>query len=154
MWRKLLPMLLSPNANHWKRKGFRRQSGASIAHILRNSSDHSDLEIKVSANPVCVGKVYKIRDNSVYQADRPNWPFVVHSGSKSLHGSDRENLSDRESHYKMLVRKRTGEFQPGRFCFGIFLPATRSRTARRNFSRSAGFSMSSLRFIASATVLA
>src|SRR4029453_4058853 len=28
------------------------------------------------------------------------------------------------------------------FCFGIFLPATRSRTARRNFSRSAGLSMS------------
>ena len=53
--------------------------------------------------------------------------------------------------HKMLVRKRTREFQPGRFYFGIFLPATRSRTARRNFSRSAGVSMSSLRFIASAT---
>jgi hypothetical protein len=36
------------------------------------------------------------------------------------------------------------------FCFGIFLPATRSRTARRNFSRSAGLSASRLRFIASA----
>ena len=43
---------------------------------------------------------------------------------------------------------------PDPFCFGIFLTATRSRTARRNFSRSAGLSMSSLRFIASATVLA
>ncbi len=50
----------------------------------------------------------------------------------------------------MLARKRTREFQPGPFCFGIFLPATRSRIARRNFSRSAGLSMSSLRFIASA----
>ena len=44
---------------------------------------------------------------------------------------------------KMLARKRTREFQPGPFCFRIFLPATRSRTARRNFSRSAGLSMSS-----------
>ena len=34
----------------------------------------------------------------------------------------------------------------------IFLPATRSRIARRNFSRSAGLSASSLRFIAPATV--
>ena len=59
-----------------------------------------------------------------------------------------------ESHYKMLARKRTREFQPRPFCFRIFLPATRSRTARRNFSRSAGLSMSSLSFIASATVLA
>ena len=56
--------------------------------------------------------------------------------------------------HKMLVRKRTREFQPRPFCVGIFLPATRSRTARRNFSRSAGLSASSLRFIASATVLA
>src|SRR4029077_6123057 len=56
--------------------------------------------------------------------------------------------------HKMLVRKRTREFQPRRFCFRILLPATRSRTARRNFSRSAGLSMSSLRFIASATALA
>ena len=55
---------------------------------------------------------------------------------------------------KCLPERRTREFQPCRFCFGIFLPATRSRTARRNFSRSAGLSMSSLRFIASATVLA
>ena len=40
------------------------------------------------------------------------------------------------------------------FYFGIFLSATRPRIARRNFSRSAGLSASSLRFIASATVLA
>ena len=56
--------------------------------------------------------------------------------------------------HKMLVRKRTRELQSWPFCFRIFLPATRSRTARRNFSRSAGLSTSSLRFIASATVLA
>jgi hypothetical protein len=49
-------------------------------------------------------------------------------------------------------RKRTREFQPRPFCFGIFLPATRSRIARRNFSRSAGLSASSLRFIAPAMV--
>ena len=49
---------------------------------------------------------------------------------------------------------RAREFQPRRFCFGIFLPATRSRIARRNFSRSAGLSASILRFIACATVLA
>ena len=55
---------------------------------------------------------------------------------------------------KMLARKRTREFQPCAFCLRIFLSATRSRTARRNFSRSAGLSMSSLRFVASATVLA
>ena len=55
---------------------------------------------------------------------------------------------------KMLVRERTREFQPRRFYFRIFLSATRSRIARRNFSRSAGLSVSSLRFIASATVLA
>jgi hypothetical protein len=54
----------------------------------------------------------------------------------------------------LLARKGTREFQTSRFCFGIFLPATRPRIARRNFSRSAGLSMSSLRFIASATVLA
>jgi len=65
-----------------------------------------------------------------------------------------ENFSDCESHCKMLARQRTREFQPCPFCFRIFLPATRSRIARRNFSRSAGLSMSSLRFIASATVLA
>jgi hypothetical protein len=47
---------------------------------------------------------------------------------------------------KMFARSRTREFQPCPFCFGIFLPATRSRTARRNFSRSAGLSMSSLRW--------
>src|SRR5216117_347523 len=58
-----------------------------------------------------------------------------------------------ESHCKMLARKRTREFQRCRFSFGIFLPATRSRIARRNFSRSAGLSASRLRFIASATVL-
>src|SRR6476660_1923967 len=44
--------------------------------------------------------------------------------------------------------------QPCPFYFRVFLPATRSRIARRNFSRSAGLPMSSLRFIASATVLA
>ena len=49
-------------------------------------------------------------------------------------------------------RKRTREFQPRPFCFGIFLPATRSRTARRSFSRSAGLSASSLRFSAPAMV--
>jgi hypothetical protein len=50
--------------------------------------------------------------------------------------------------------RKTRELQPCPFCFRIFLAATRSRTARRNFSRSAGLSMSKLRFIASATVLA
>jgi glucose/sorbosone dehydrogenase len=38
------------------------------------------------------------------------------------------------------------------FYFRIFLPATRLRTARRNFSRSAGLSASSLRFSAPAMV--
>jgi hypothetical protein len=40
-------------------------------------------------------------------------------------------------------RKRTREFQLRPFYFRIFLPATRSRTARRNFLRSAGLSASS-----------
>ena len=72
----------------------------------------------------------------------------------SVRAEGGKNFPDRESHYKMLVRKRTREFQTCRFCFGIFLSATRPRIARRNFSRSAGLPMSTLRFIASATVLA
>ena len=40
------------------------------------------------------------------------------------------------------------------FILAFFSRATRSRTARHNFSRSAGLPMSSLRFIASATILA
>src|SRR5205814_8399274 len=55
---------------------------------------------------------------------------------------------------KMLARKRKREFQPCAFCLRIFLSATRSRTARHNFSRPAGLSMSSLSLIASVTVLA
>ena len=39
------------------------------------------------------------------------------------------------------LQKERENFQPCRFCFGIFRRATRSRTARRNFSRSAGLSM-------------
>src|SRR5262245_57847175 len=70
----------------------------------------------------------------------------------SVRAEGGENFSDRESHCKMRARKRTTEFQPRPFCLRVFLPATRARTARRNFSRSAGLSMSSLRFIASATV--
>ena len=53
-----------------------------------------------------------------------------------------------------LSAKRSHERATTPFLLCIFLPATRSRTARRNFSRSAGLSMSSLRFIAPAMVLA
>src|SRR5438552_6277334 len=81
---------------------------------------------------------------------------LVSTGAEfsSVRAEAREDFSYQESHGKRLVRKRTREFQPCAFCFRIFLPATRSRTARRNFSRSAALPMSSLRFIASATVLA
>jgi len=63
-------------------------------------------------------------------------------------------ISWTENRTAKCLSERTRQFQPCPFCFRIFLPATRSRTARRNFSRSAGLSMSSLSFIASATVLA
>src|SRR6516164_2523664 len=69
------------------------------------------------------------------------------------HGSQQMNLVCAVAH-ELDIEVCDCVFQPCPFCFRIFLPATRARTARRNFSRSAGSSMSSLRFIASATVLA
>ena len=39
--------------------------GCPLRHKLPNSSDDSDLEVKASANPLCVGKAYTIRYKSV-----------------------------------------------------------------------------------------
>ena len=50
------------------------------------------------------------------------------------------SLGDSSGHENSSQRLREAPF-----CFGIFLPATRSRIARRNFSRSAGLSASSLK---------
>ena len=108
-------------------------------------SPHRNYKIETSNRIVCRSERLRNRRNP------PLRPLGL-GGTPSSKRSSFQGLG--ESHFKMLVRKRTREFQPRRFRFGIFLPATRPRIARRSFSRSAGLSASSLRSIASATVLA
>ena len=49
-----------------------------------------------------------------------------------------ESIAETQPQLHPALLRRARELQPCPFCFGIFLQATRSRTARRNFSRSPG----------------
>ena len=93
--------------------------------------------------------------NRSTQTDSPQLVLNRSSGIFFRQSRRRGKFSRTENRTaKCLPERERENFQPRRFCFGIFLSATRSRIVRRNFSRSAGVSASSLRFIASATVLA
>src|SRR6476620_6841186 len=85
--------------------------------------------------------------------------IAVRGGGRTLREIREHDSLDEVAGAEKSGRKRTVSSAAERhvytvLCFRIFFPATRSRTSLRNFSRSAGLSMSTFRFIASATILA
>ena len=159
-WSPRNPSLKSvPRRSHGRREPFpcedfvaRRNSAPAIAEATRHSSNEkeisrgraSDTKLKADAPPLQFRHPESRPGGQSQNYVPPGLPL----GCGHLALMPYKNLMAR------ACQKVNERIQPCRFCFGIFLSATRPRIARRNFSRSAGLSMSSLRFIASATVLA